>query len=165
MFKLKKKNIIQHYGFTLLETMIAMFILGTAVSGLVFVTASGVNNTAYVKDRLTAKYLAQEGTEVVRNIRDTQMRFVSAGQDRDTAWQNFISTINSCKNNFCIIDATEFPLSSGIIGVCKGVCPKIKFDDNNNIYTHKSGANSKYTRSIRIIDVGFNQVIVLSTVE
>lgn len=57
-------------GFTLLEMIVAISIL---ISGVLVVYASSAQLLAYTYSnqyRLVASYLAQEGVEVVRNIRD-----------------------------------------------------------------------------------------------
>jgi hypothetical protein len=57
-------------GFTLLETIAAISIL---IGGVLIVYASSARMLAYTYDnqyKLTASYLAQEGIEVIRNIRD-----------------------------------------------------------------------------------------------
>ncbi|MEX0877639.1 MAG: prepilin-type N-terminal cleavage/methylation domain-containing protein [Candidatus Spechtbacterales bacterium] len=69
MLKYIKKN--KNEGFTLLEAIIAIAVLLVAVtsaSGLVISSLQGLHMT---RNRVTAAYLAQEGIEVVRNIRDT----------------------------------------------------------------------------------------------
>jgi len=60
-------------SFTLIETIIAIFILTTgilAISSLIsyFISASSISS-----QRLIAAYLAQEGIEIVRNLRDTNI--------------------------------------------------------------------------------------------
>ncbi len=63
---IKKKSA----GFTLLEMIVATSIL---ISGVLVVYASSAQLLAYTYNnqyRLVASYLAQEGVEVVRNIRD-----------------------------------------------------------------------------------------------
>lgn len=65
-------------GYTLLETVIAIAIL---ISGAMVIYSSSAHVLAYTYNnqyRLTASYLAQEGVEIVRNIRD---RNWLAGQD------------------------------------------------------------------------------------
>ena len=61
-----KKN-----GFTILEAILAIFILTVAVFGsfsLIHQTLTGVSLN---QSKLIAYYLAQEGVEIVKNIRDT----------------------------------------------------------------------------------------------
>ena len=58
-------------GFTIIELVITIFVLSIAVIGAY--NAFTIMNilTSNSSDRFTAAYLAQEGIEIVRNIRDT----------------------------------------------------------------------------------------------
>lgn len=58
-------------GFTIIELIISVFILSIAIVGIFSAFSVMVILTANAADQLTATYLAQEGMEVVRNIRDT----------------------------------------------------------------------------------------------
>ncbi|MBP8718411.1 MAG: prepilin-type N-terminal cleavage/methylation domain-containing protein [Candidatus Atribacteria bacterium] len=58
-------------GFTLVEALIAMSILIVGViSGFLLVTKA-LYNVTIIQDRLTASFLAQEGVELIRQLRDT----------------------------------------------------------------------------------------------
>ena len=57
-------------GFTLIELVIAIFILTVAIIGIYNSFSSTVILTAGSSSRLTAAYIGQEGIEIVRNIRD-----------------------------------------------------------------------------------------------
>lgn len=57
-------------GFTLIELTIAIFILVVAIVGVYNSFSTVVILTTGISSRLTATYLAQEGIEIVRNIRD-----------------------------------------------------------------------------------------------
>lgn len=61
-----KKN-----GFTILEVMIATFIVTIGVLAAYTVTQQIISYTHHSAFRLTAIYLDKEGIEIVRNIRDT----------------------------------------------------------------------------------------------
>jgi prepilin-type N-terminal cleavage/methylation domain-containing protein len=65
-----KNNKIEN-GFTIVELVMAIFILGFAVVGVYNAFSVAVVLTTGTYDRFTAAYLAEEGIEVVRNIRDT----------------------------------------------------------------------------------------------
>jgi len=67
MEKLFKNN----GGFTIIEIVISMFIIAIAIVGIFTALSIVVILTSDSADRLTATYLAQEGMEIVRNIRDT----------------------------------------------------------------------------------------------
>ncbi len=72
--KLQPKN---STGFTLIEIIIAIAILSFGIILVYGSFASVVNSTYNISARFTAAYLAQEGFEIVRNIRDTN--FISIG--------------------------------------------------------------------------------------
>jgi len=58
-------------GFTIIELVISIFILSIAVVGIFTAFWIVTILTSDSADRLTAIYLAQEGMEITRNIRDT----------------------------------------------------------------------------------------------
>lgn len=58
-------------GFTIIELVISIFVLSIAVVGIFNALSIIIILTSDSTDRLMATYLAQEGMEIVRNIRDT----------------------------------------------------------------------------------------------
>lgn len=66
---LKRKN--QPRGFTLLETLVATFVIIIAIAGIFALFARFIATASFSSSKLIAAYLAQEGMEVVRNIRET----------------------------------------------------------------------------------------------
>ncbi len=60
----------QHTGFTLIETLVAIFIFSSALVALSGVASRGVNSVNRIKEVVTAEFLAQEGLEIVRYVRD-----------------------------------------------------------------------------------------------
>lgn len=66
-------------GFTIIELVISIFILSIAVVGIFSAFSIMVILTSDAADRLTATYLAQEGMEIVMNIRDTDWLYMDAG--------------------------------------------------------------------------------------
>lgn len=68
------KKIARHQGFTLLETIITVAVLSIGVIGL-YVAFSPLIETNY-NENLTFKamYLAQEGIEIAKNIRDNNVK-------------------------------------------------------------------------------------------
>ncbi|HHE76461.1 MAG TPA: prepilin-type N-terminal cleavage/methylation domain-containing protein [Candidatus Parcubacteria bacterium] len=73
MLSKNKKTIISKKaksGFTLLEVMVAIFVILVGVLGAYSVVQKIIFETHQSSFRLTAAYLAQEGVEIVRNIRD-----------------------------------------------------------------------------------------------
>lgn len=81
----KQKN----NGFTLVETLVAISIFTMSILGLMSVLASGISNTTYAKQKMVASYLAQEGIEHARNIRDNHVLY-----DTSSGWNNFKNDTN-----------------------------------------------------------------------
>lgn len=57
-------------GFTLIETMVAISLLSIAIVAPMQLAAQSLASAYYARDQITAFYLAQEGIEAVRSIRD-----------------------------------------------------------------------------------------------
>ena len=77
-------------GFTIIELIISIFILSVAVVGIFGAFSIVTILTADSVDRLTASYLAQEGVELIRNVRDTN--WLSMDDCKDCAeWDDMLS--------------------------------------------------------------------------
>lgn len=61
-------------GFTLVETLVAIFIITTAIAGAMAATQRSLQTSFYSRDQVVTFFLAEEAMEVVRNIRDTNFR-------------------------------------------------------------------------------------------
>ncbi len=57
-------------GFSIGEVMIATFILLVGIIGIIFLTVKSIGNISDGKKAVTAALLAQEGTELMRSVRD-----------------------------------------------------------------------------------------------
>ncbi|MBP7804935.1 MAG: prepilin-type N-terminal cleavage/methylation domain-containing protein [Candidatus Pacebacteria bacterium] len=58
-------------GFTLVEVLISLAIFSIAITGVITVAVQGGVSTTAAKNRVIAKYLADEGIELARALRDT----------------------------------------------------------------------------------------------
>ena len=109
----KQKN----RGFTLVETLIAIAIFTTSIIAIMSVLANGISNTTYAKNKMIASYLAQEGIEYMRNLRDDFMFFDTS----TTSWNDFVAVIASsgCLSDtenyqdyyFCGFSTANFPIT------------------------------------------------------
>lgn len=73
-------------GFGLLEVMISSVIIIMILVALVFIGRSALNNNQYLSQRSQAIYLAQEGIEMVRQIRDTNW----TDGDSNSKWDTLV---------------------------------------------------------------------------
>jgi len=62
---------IKKTGFTLMEAIVAIFLITVGIVGTYALITMTISSATISKDKLVAAYLAQEGIEIVRNIRDT----------------------------------------------------------------------------------------------
>jgi type II secretory pathway pseudopilin PulG len=60
-------------SFTLIETLVAISILTTGILAISSLISYLISVSSISKQRLVAAYLAQEGIEIVRNLRDTNL--------------------------------------------------------------------------------------------
>ena len=84
-------------GFTLIETLVSLFIFASSITVLLYVSAQGIFDTNYAKNKSTAIFLTQEGVELARNYRDTSM--ISG-----MSWGNFVNSITPSGGDSYIID-------------------------------------------------------------
>lgn len=69
MVRIKKLNL----GFTLLETVVALGIIVTTVAGPMSLIVRGVLSSSFSKNKVTAVNLAQEGLELIRQVRENNI--------------------------------------------------------------------------------------------
>src|SRR3972149_6530079 len=81
-------------GCTLLEVVLAIFILSLSAFGGFSLIQSTVISASLSKQKLTAYYLAQESLEVVRNIRDGN--WLKRREDSGVLWTDGILTGGEC---------------------------------------------------------------------
>lgn len=91
LFTLNKK------GFTIIETILAVFIITIGVLGAFSLILMISSFTSGISSRLSAVYLAQEGIENIRNIRDSN--WLAQRYNPATLWDQGIST-----GNWLVID-------------------------------------------------------------
>ena len=155
-------------GFTLVETLVAISIFTTSILGLMSVLAYSISNTNYVKQKIIASYLAQEGIEYVRSMRDTYVLYSAAnGED----WSSFKGELNSCRltNNGCGIDNSVSMIDSDFIFQCAPTSKCALFLNNGNYAANSTiGADSGFIRRIRMDRMGLpldaDETKILSTV-
>ena len=140
MKKLKNKK----RGFTLIETLFAILIFSSSLAALLVVSGGGINNTIFAKNQLTAFFLAQEGVEMVRNIRD------SVWLDGKSWSNDFLRSTNGVFDcvtaDGCMID---YDLK---VSPCGASCDPLKYDSVTGIFNYTASVNSIFTRTIIIVN-------------
>ena len=147
---MKHFKTLQKQGFTLIETLIAITVLLIAIVAPMSLASEGILAARLAQDQIVAFYLAQEGVEAVRNLRDQNK--LENRPMLDGALGNCIvsdpGTDPAIAQPGCYIETTNArPFS---VTNCVGSCPLIR--QGSNLYTYRttSGyADTKYRRNIR----------------
>ncbi len=140
-------------SFSLIEVLIAIFVLIMALLGVSILLIRTMGMVEIINSKLIAANLAQEGVELVRNIRDNNIL-------SSRAWNAGLSS------GYYVIDYNDSslsPCSAGTGGTCKR---KLNFDNSTNLYSYDiGGGHSKYSRYISIDQISSNHIRVVSIVE
>jgi type II secretory pathway pseudopilin PulG len=104
-------------GFTLIETLVAVFILMTSVAAPLTVASRGLTAALITKNQITAFYLAQDALEYVRFARDTNCLLVNnsagCGSSPTAEWlvgdgsANAIDLTSCTTATGCYLDSTS----------------------------------------------------------
>lgn len=155
-------------GFTLVEALVGISIFSIALITLMVSLGDGIADTNYAKRKTTAIYLAQEGAETMRNLRDTYMLY-NAG----TGWASFQTKLNNagCMNaNGCYFNDAGLnysnpaqPITSLTMTACGSSCPTMLYDNSTGRYNYTAGSSSGFIRRIRATVVTANEIRISST--
>lgn len=167
----KQKN----RGFTLVEALVAIFILSISVSAMLGVTASTASSARYANNEIAANYLLQEAVDSIRNSRDTlAFQMLGAGGDWNTFLTRYGSGSSKCFSpNGCYLNIENFNgadlAGSDILG-CTGTCPPLYYDANATklFYNYNSsvGTISKFTRTVKMFATGNpDEIKVIATLD
>ena len=142
-------------GFTLIEMLVAVFVFSVSLAALMTVSAKGLKTGNQSERQVIADYLAIEGVETIRNIRDSvllSLDTVSTWQDLfdlDDCWSDQqAGIVNACSISYDNSDILLFPCDS---------CT-VFYDDTNYLYRQFQGdvPTGGYT------DTGFTREVVLT---
>jgi len=136
-------------GFTLVELLITCFVVSSGIVASYLVIQDIFVDTFTVSSRLTAAYLAEEGIEIVRNIRDSN--WVAGDFWATNLYRNQPSEFLGCDQTlmspgkYCEADYSQIIMTD--------------IDDENpptplrlnGIYNYSAGTNTKFSRKIEII--------------
>ncbi|OGI57150.1 hypothetical protein A3B85_03405 [Candidatus Nomurabacteria bacterium RIFCSPHIGHO2_02_FULL_37_13] len=163
-------------GFTLVETLVAISIFTTSILALLVILSGSISNTGYAKKKIIASYLAQEGIEYIRNMRDT---FVLYGATSQAGWNAFNTKVAGPSGNtvcasadgcyFGDLNAGDFtnpsqPMAGIAVTACVGACPELKYDITTGKYNYTTGASSGYIRKIIVSPISVYETKISSTV-
>lgn len=142
-----KKN--TNHGFTLIEVLLAVFIFMVGISSLSITINMAVSSITETKSKLIASYLAQEGIEIVRNIRDSN--WLVQRDNPGFAWDSGLA----------LGDYEADYQNQALLGYAG----RYLNSDGNGFYSYSAGTATKFKRKIAISDKTANSLKVSSRVD
>ena len=134
-------------GFSLIEIITAVAILAVGISGSVALISRTISATSFVRNQFIAWQLAQEGMEVVHNIRNTNWV-------ENVSWEDGLN-----QGSYCV-DYNSMSLGS----LCAAGEGRRMFIQGNR-YVHNSGAIiTDFFRHVEIINATDTDVVAYKQV-
>jgi len=151
-------------GFTLIEMLITIAVVTIGITGAFIAVQQGISAIDFAKARFTAALLAQEGVEIVKNIRDTNLleyNYVSTS----TPWNEGLSPSPGPAVDF-EVQYTD-PKSLDPI-LSKPACsPNCDFNglrflkkSEHGFYNYSSGEDTRFKRKVHIENTSSDQMDV-----
>jgi prepilin-type N-terminal cleavage/methylation domain-containing protein len=137
-------------GFTLIETLFAILIFSTALVSLIAIAGRGISAADSAREQTVAHYLAQEGIEAARNMRDTNW----------LAHAPWDANFNTCTQNApCKVDY-QGGNSTPLLATCGNPsCPLVQ--ESNGDFVDGPSTSSPYTRTIYVTPQDIDQATTL----
>jgi len=174
MHILKEKN-KTNSGFTLVETLISISIFSLSILIIFSLVSNSISDLSFVKKKIVASYLAQEGIELFRNLRDTYVSFDPGGVQ--VGWDAFLSKLEACdatteSNKKCyfktknLFDGEHTVLDIAVSSCPAGSCPSLYYFPGGKFNEDNNGVLTEFVREMKIekvIESG-NEIKVYSTI-
>lgn len=132
-------------SFTLIEVVVATFVITLGALGAFSLIQRITAFYPIISSQLTATYLAQEGIEIVRNIRDTN--WLEQRTNPGVLWDSDIPAGNRAA------DYKSGNLNLAYTGQFLNL-------DGNNFYSYSAGTPTKFKRKITISKPAANEMVV-----
>jgi prepilin-type N-terminal cleavage/methylation domain-containing protein len=154
-------SLLRKRGFTIIETLVAISILVAIIIAATSAIQSAISSYIFSKNQIIAFYLAQEGFEQIRNMRDE-----NSLADRDWLTGFALNPSDPCYfGEACTVD----PIFSNVPIRClsgESSCPVIKQNPVTGFYSYNSSwAETPFRRSIVLQQVNANEISVTVTVD
>lgn len=154
------RTFLKSAGFTIIEVTVAIFIITAGVVGVLSLISQTVGSATISSQRLTAAYLAQEGIEIVRNIRDSNWLEQRWSEDDPPQpfWDDGLGGCGpapaGCEADYKVDTLQEdVPLTS-----CPFPCDYDDLNflniDGDGFYSYSTGTPTKFKRKITITPSG-----------
>jgi len=134
-------------GFTLIEALVAISILIVGILSSFLVVNRVLYSVTNISDRLTASFLAQEGLELVRNIRDTNLLRIFNNSE-PISWNN---GLNEGVYEIQAMATEETPYLIPLMN--EEAARPLKYDTNDKLFNYARGDDTTFKRIIKITNI------------
>lgn len=131
-------------GFSILELVIAMFVLTVGIVGALNLIVSTMNNSINTRKAVVAAGLAQEGVELARNIRDNNLLLAKSdiSRSREDFFKNGFSVGDgNCIFNYDFDYNADYPFPTNCTNA--NVANRILYITGAGFYTHDPTGNTE----------------------
>lgn len=141
-------------GFTLIETLIAVLILATAIVGPLTIASKGLQTALIAKNQAIADYLAQDAVEYVRFARDSnRLQGLDWLLGSGSGSTNLGACVSTDGTRACYLDSLGNSPSTPAICSAQG-CGVMRYDTVNQYYNYAAISTTNpatpFTRTIVI---------------
>lgn len=142
------KKLTNTKGFTLIEVITVLFVVSLGLVGVLTLIVQNIQSQRFNHQNIIAYQLAQEGIELVREVRDS----------------NWLTGANWDEN---LAAGTYYMDYSDSVPVTTNGGPQVLYLNADNLYTHASStavATSSFNRLITLVDHSTSSKQVISKV-
>jgi type II secretory pathway pseudopilin PulG len=160
-----KKNIFKkQYGFSLIETLIAVSILMIAIAGPLSLVQAGLFSSIHQRNQIVATYLAQEAVEFIKNLRDTNSytQFNPPSKNWLAGPDGVTLLTTTCSDSIgCYVDP-HGKLGGAFVQIATPSSPKVLYQNNTDegvfmYYSYDNGGTAtSYKRTVKLAEVSGN---------
>jgi type II secretory pathway pseudopilin PulG len=157
-------------GFTLLEAIVAIFILLISITGPIAIAQNGLRAAFLSKNQIAAFYLAQDAIEYIKNIKDTNGLRSSLGGVAGSDWleglEDCTNSNNGCQTdsfNDQVLDCNPDSPSNGCLSgnTLTREDSKLYYDPNTGFYSSNNASpfseESIFSRTIYLNETVMGQ--------
>lgn len=158
-------------GFTIIETLVAIFILLISITGPLSFAQSGLRASFDARDQVVAFYLAQDAIESIKNIRDND----SLNPLNTGGWLASLESVGCVSDNgggnlnqACEIQTLDGGTANIEFRNCSGspgMCPPMRYHTGDSEYRLSDDLSgtvpSKFSRTVYIHQLTANEVQII----
>lgn len=150
----KRISNTKKYGFTLVESLVAISILSMSIAATFTAVQSSLQNSSIAKDQTTAYYLAQEAVEIIKNKRDQNALYNIGGFSNTWLTGMSANPADPCYfGKVCRVDATEVsPNDIVYCGMSFDSCPVLN-KEASGLFRYIGGTPTIFKRGVQLREV------------